>query len=217
MKKYKYLLFDLDGTITDSFDSVANSFIYALSFYNVKVKNKEELRPILGPPLKDSFMNLYGFTESQSDEAVKKYRERYAIYNTVENKLYNGIDTVLSGLKDAGYKLILATSKPEKYAIKILEYFNLIEYFYDVCGASFDESRSEKIDVLKYLIDKNNISDLSDAVMIGDRKYDLEAAQILGVDAIGVLYGYGSFEELSSYSNVFLAPTPQMLYNYLVD
>jgi len=85
-----------------------------------------------------------------------------------------------------------------------------------VCGASFDESRSEKEDVLKYLLNKNNINDLSEAVMIGDRKYDLEAAQMLGIDAIGVLYGYGSREELSSYSNVFLAPTPEMLYNYLV-
>lgn len=217
MKKYKYLLFDLDGTITDSFDSVANCFIHALSFYNVSVKNKEELRPVLGPPLKDSFMNLFGFTSSQADDAVCKYRERYAVYNTIENKLYQKMDSILHNLKCSGYKLVLATSKPEEYAIKILKYFNIYDSFYDVCGASFDESRSDKIDVLKHLISKNKITDLSEAVMIGDRKYDLEAAQELGIDAIGVLYGYGSFKELSSYSNVFLAPTPEMLYNYLTD
>jgi len=126
MKKYKYLLFDLDGTITDSFDSVANSFMHALSFYNITVKDKEELRPVLGPPLKDSFMRLFGFTADRADEAVKKYRERYAIYNTLENRLYDGMKEVLINLKDKGFKLILATSKPEEYAIKILEYFKYI-------------------------------------------------------------------------------------------
>jgi len=148
--------------------------------------------------------------------AVEKYRERYKKYNTIENKLYSGIEETLSGLKDAGYKLILATSKPEEYAVEILKYFNLDKYFYDICGASFNESRSEKKDVLKYLIEKNQIKNLSRAVMIGDRKYDLEAAQELHIDAIGVLYGYGDEAELSSYKNVFLAPTPEMLYNYLV-
>ena len=217
MKKYKYLLFDLDGTITDSFDSVANSFMHALSFYNITVKNKEELRPILGPPLKDSFMRLYGFSESQANDAVDKYRQRYAVYNTIENKLYDGIEKILYDLQKCGYKLILATSKPEEYAIKILKYFNLYDAFYDVCGASFDGSRNEKPDVLKYLLLKNHITDLSEAVMIGDRKYDMEGARLIGIDAIGVLYGYGSIEELSAYPNVFLAPTPKMLYNYLVD
>ena len=216
MLKYKYLLFDLDGTITDSFDSVANSFIYALSCYGVCVTDKSELRPVLGPPLKDSFMKLYGFDEEKAEEAVKKYRERYAVYNTIENKLYHGMDVILKKLRESGYKLILATSKPEEYAIKILKYFNIYDYFYDVCGASFDESRSEKDEVLKYLLSKNNIIDLKDVVMIGDRKYDMEAASTLGLDAIGVLYGYGDYDELSAYPNVFLASTPDLLYNYLV-
>lgn len=215
MKKYEYLLFDLDGTITDSFESVANCFSYALKHFGVEVKNISELRPALGPPLKDSFMKLYGFDEEKAKRAVEKYRERYKIYNTIENKLYTGIESVLSRLNDAGYKLILATSKPEEYAVKILKYFNLDKYFYDICGASFNESRSEKEDVLKYLIEKNEIINRDLAVMIGDRKYDLEAAQKLCIDAIGVLYGYGDEEELSSYNNVFLAPTPEMLYNYL--
>ena len=125
MKKYEYLLFDLDGTITDSFESVANCFSYALKHFGVEVKNISELRPALGPPLKDSFMKLYGFDEEKADMAVEKYRERYKIYNTIENKLYPGIEEVLSNLKYAGYKLILATSKAEEYAIKILKYFNL--------------------------------------------------------------------------------------------
>ena len=217
MKKYEYLLFDLDGTITDSFESVANCFCYALKHFGIEVKNISELRPALGPPLKDSFMNLYGFSEENAIIAVEKYRQRYKIYNTLENKLYDGIDVILKNLQENGYKLILATSKPEEYAVKILKYFNLDKCFYDICGASFDKSRSEKEDVLKYLIEKNKIDDLSCAVMIGDRKYDLEAAGTLGIDAIGVLYGYGDKEELSSYKNVFLAPSPEMLYNYLVE
>lgn len=217
MKKYEYLLFDLDGTITDSFESVANCFCYALKHFGIEVKNISELRPALGPPLKDSFINLYGLSEEDAKTAVEKYRERYKIYNTLENKLYDGIDDILNKLQKEGYKLILATSKPEEYAVKILKYFNLDKYFYDICGASFDKSRSEKEDVLNYLLAKNKINDLKNAVMIGDRKYDLEAAEALGLDAIGVLYGYGDIEELSSYKNVFLAPTPEMLYNYLTE
>lgn len=217
MKKYEYLLFDLDGTITDSFESVANCFCYALKHFGIEVKNISELRPALGPPLKDSFINLYGLSDEDAKRAVEKYRERYKIYNTLENKLYDGIDDILNKLQKEGYKLILATSKPEEYAVKILKYFNLDKYFYDICGASFDKSRSEKEDVLNYLLAKNKINDLKKAVMIGDRKYDLEAAGTLGLDAIGVLYGYGDIEELSSYKNVFLAPTPEMLYNYLTE
>ncbi len=217
MKKYEYLLFDLDGTITDSFESVANCFCYALKHFGIEVKNISELRPALGPPLKDSFINLYGLSEEDAKTAVEKYRERYKIYNTLENKLYDGIDDILNKLQKEGYKLILATSKPEEYAVKILKYFNLDKYFYDICGASFDKSRSEKEDVLNYLLAKNKINDFKNAVMIGDRKYDLEAAEALGLDAIGVLYGYGDIEELSSYKNVFLAPTPEMLYNYLTE
>ncbi len=217
MKNYEYLLFDLDGTITDSFESVANCFCYALKYFGIEVKNISELRPALGPPLKDSFINLYGLSEEDAITAIEKYRERYKIYNTLENKLYDGIDDILNKLQKKGYKLILATSKPEEYAVKILKYFNLDKYFYDICGASFDKSRSEKEDVLNYLLAKNKINDLKKAVMIGDRKYDLEAAGKLGIDAIGVLYGYGDKEELSSYKNVFLAPTPEMLYNYLTE
>lgn len=217
MKKYEYLLFDLDGTITDSFESVANCFIYALRHFGIEVKDISELKPALGPPLKDSFINLYGLDEEKANEAVIKYRQRYEIYNTIENKLYDNIRDVIIGLKNAGYKLILATSKPEKYANKILKYFDIDKFFYDVSGATMDKTRNEKIDILKHLIEKNNITDLKEVVMIGDRKYDLEAAQELGIDAIGVLYGYGDIEELSKYKNVFLAPTPEMLYNYLIN
>lgn len=217
MKKYRYLLFDLDGTITDSFESVANCFIHALGYFGIEVKDISELKPALGPPLKDSFINLYGLDEEKADEAVIKYRQRYEIYNTIENKLYDNIKDVIIGLNNAGYKLILATSKPEKYANKILKYFGIDKYFYDVSGATMDKTRNEKIDILKHLIEKNSITDLKDAVMIGDRKYDLEAAEQLGIDAIGVLYGYGDIEELSKYKNVFLAPTPEMLYNYLIN
>lgn len=217
MKKYKYLLFDLDGTITDSFESVANCFIHALKYFGIEVKNISELKPALGPPLKDSFMNIFNLSEEEANLAVTKYRERYEIYNTIENKLYDNIKDVLIGLKKSGYKLILATSKPERYANKILRYFDIDKCFYDVSGATFDKTRNEKIDILKHLLLKNNITDYENAVMIGDRKYDLEAAAELGIDAIGVLYGYGDFEELSKYKNVFLAQSPEMLYNYLMN
>ena len=141
-------------------------------------------------------MRLFGFTADRADEAVKKYRERYAIYNTLENRLYDGMKEVLINLKDKGFKLILATSKPEEFAIRILEHFQLEQYFDFVGGASMDGVRSKKADVISYALEKAGIEDLSKTVMVGDREHDILGAKEVGIDSIGVLFGYGNYEEL---------------------
>lgn len=212
---YKYLLFDLDGTITDSFEGVSKSFAYALESYGIKVDDLQTLRPILGPPLRESFVSLFGFSEEEALKAVEKYRERYVNHYLDENRIYDGIPELLKKLCDSGFRLILATSKPEKFSKAILDRFDLTKYFYYVTGASMDKSRDTKEKVLAHILDYLKISDVSEAVMIGDRKYDLDGASYFGMDAVGVLYGYGTKEELEAHPHIYIAKDTEDLYNYL--
>lgn len=217
MGKYEYLFFDLDGTIIDSFESVTRCFAYALESYGIYVKDLNELKPILGPPLLDAFISLYGFSEEEAVKAVAKYRERYIHTYVSESKIYEDIKDVLEGLYKKGYKLVLATSKPEKYARTIIDHYDISKYFYFITGATMDKTRDSKTKVLQYILSELKIEDLSKVVMIGDRKFDLFGADKFGLDAIGVLYGYGEEEELENSPHVFLAKTPEELYNYIVE
>ncbi|MBQ4630013.1 MAG: HAD hydrolase-like protein [Clostridia bacterium] len=217
MSKYKYLLFDLDGTILDSFEGVAKSFAYALESYGIHVKDLNELLPILGPPLRDAFMELYGFSEEEAVRAVAKYRERYVHHYVEECTLYDGIIEMLSKLHANGFKIVLATSKPEIFARTLLDHFDISKYFHFITGATMDKSRDSKIQVLEYILSELDLTDKSEACMIGDRKFDLCGANELGLDAVGVLYGFGSFEELDACPHVFLAKSPEELYNYFAD
>lgn len=216
MKKYKYLLFDLDGTITDSCEGIYKSFEYALNHYGIEVKDLNDLRPVIGPPLKDCFMEMYGFDEKTAIEAVAKYRERYSKVGLFENRVYDGIYEMFSSLKSAGYFIVLATSKPEIYAKRILEHFELDRFFDVVAGATIDGKISNKEDVISKILEILKISDVSEMVMIGDREFDLAGAKSFGIDAIGVLYGFGSKEELSQYPSVLLAKTPEDVAKFLV-
>ncbi len=216
MTKYQYLFFDLDGTIIDSSVGVCTSFAYALKVYGIEVSDLSELRPVLGPPLKYAFENFYGFSEEDSDAAVAKYRERYADVGVFECTVYEGIEDLLKKLNLAGYKLVLATSKPVIYAKRILEHFNLQTYFYDISGADFSRGISEKDEVLGDIISKLDIEDLSSVLMIGDRKYDLIGANKFGIDALGVLYGFGDIDELSAYPNVGIAGTVEDVEAFLI-
>ena len=216
MSKYKYLFFDLDGTIVDSFEGVAKSFAYALEGYGIYVKDLSELLPVVGPPLIDSFKNLYGFSHADGLEAVKRYRERYFVKCAEESKLYDGIEEVLKKLYDKGFKIVLATSKPDSLANIMLEFYGLTKYFYFVGGASMDQSRDSKVKVIEHILKTCSISDLSEVVMIGDRNLDLNGAHSFGMDAIGVLYGYAEDGELENSPHVFLAKNTKELYNYIV-
>ena len=204
---YQTILFDLDGTLTDSAPGIIRSVQYALKKYGM-TEADENLRKFIGPPLIHSFQKFYGFDHDKAMEAVKYYREYFASGGMFENSVYPGITGMLEDLKKAGKQLLVVTSKPEPYAKQIVEHFDLADYFDAVCGAAMDETRTKKVEVLAYALSARNI-DPKTAVMIGDREDDVLAAGALGVDCIGVLYGYGSREELEAVGARTFAGSPE--------
>jgi phosphoglycolate phosphatase len=195
--KFEYILFDLDGTITDSGEGITKSVQYALKDFGIEVENIKELNKFIGPPLKDSFKRFYNFDDEKAELGLRKYREYYADKGIYENSLYDGIVEVLDKLKKSNKKIILATSKPEVYAKEILKYFKIDEYFTFVGGADFEETRVSKGDVIKYALKEAQVSDLSKTIMIGDREHDIIGAKENNIKSIGVLYGYGDVIELT--------------------
>lgn len=193
---YKYILFDLDGTLTDPELGITNSVMYALKKFGIEVEERASLYKFIGPPLLDSFQNFYGFTKEESEKAVKYYREYFKPQGLYENEVYDGIEELLKEIKDSGKKIFVATSKPEEFAVEILKYFDLYQYFDFVGGASMDEKRVKKADVIAYVLKTFGIKDLNEVIMIGDREHDIKGAKQIGIDSVGVLYGYGDYEEL---------------------
>ena len=190
--------FDLDGTLTDSAEGIVNSVIYALSTYGIEEKDREALTAFVGPPLVESFMKRYGFSAEKAEEALARFRVRFSSIGIFENSLYEGIPGLLSALKDRGDRIVLATSKPEVFAVRILEHFDLTRYFDFICGADLAENnRVEKEEVLSYALEVSG-ADPQSSYMVGDRRYDMEAGKKLGLSTVGVLYGYGSREELAA-------------------
>ena len=197
---YTHIFFDLDGTLTDPAQGITNSFIHALKYYGLEIPSYEELCKLIGPPLPYSFETTFGFPHEKAMEAVTKYREYFATKGLYENKVYEGIPELLQKLKEKGKHLVVATSKPEEYSIKILEHFNLSKYFDYICGSNMDESRSKKDEVIAYALQRCNInaSEKSLVLMVGDRLHDIEGAKKNGLKSCGVLFGYGSREELEN-------------------
>ena len=211
----KYLLFDLDGTLTDPQEGITNSVAYALEQYGIHVEDRTSLNKFIGPPLKDSFMEYYGFQEAQAEEAVWKYRGYFNDDGIFENKVYPGIPKMLRCLKERGKMLIVATSKPTVYAKRILERFELSQYFADVQGSEMDGSRTKKEDVIRYALEQNKITEIDRAVMIGDREHDIIGAKNCGLDSIGVLFGYGSRAELEACGAGRIVDSVEMLEHIL--
>ncbi len=205
MKK-KYLLFDLDGTLTDPMVGITKSVQYALRHYGIEEPDLKKLTPFIGPPLRDSFMKYYGFPKEQASEAVWVYREYFADRGLFENEELPGIRLMLETLQKAGRTLLVATSKPEKFARQILEHFHLDPYFTFIGGADMEETRVKKEEVIRYVLehewDMSGIASdqqavwKSEAVMVGDREHDIIGARINGLQSVGVLIGYGSRKEL---------------------
>lgn len=194
---YKYVLFDLDGTLTNPEIGITSSVMYALEKFNIKVEDRKELHPFIGPPLSYSFQTYYGLSEEESEQAITYYRERFSVKGLYENEVYAGVENLLQQLKESGKTLIIATSKPEEFTLKILEHFDLLKYFDYVAGATMDGSRGEKADVIRYAIEISGIGNKSEAIMIGDRKYDILGAKENGLNSMGVLFGFGDREELT--------------------
>lgn len=191
-----YILFDLDGTLTDSQAGIFGGLAYALEHGNKPIPEIDTLRKFIGPPLREGLSTFGGFAEEEIETAMDRYRDYYKEKGYIENEPYEGVEKLLSDLKKAGKKLIVATSKPEIMAKKILDHFQLSQYFQDVCGATYDEIRSAKQDVIQYALDQNKITDYSKVIMIGDRKHDIMGAKGVGIASIGILYGFGDREEL---------------------
>ena len=212
---YKTLLFDLDGTLTDSSRGITNSVAYALEKYGLPYKNKKELECFIGPPLVKMFMSKFGLGEAEGLELLALYREYYSVKGIYENDVYGGIPLLLEKLSESGKNLIVATSKPEHFAVKILEYFDLAKYFSVIAGATMDETRTAKSDVIRYALDTANITDISEVIMVGDREYDVLGAKELGIDSVGVLYGYGSREELESAGAPHIASTVEDILKFI--
>lgn len=194
---YQYILFDLDGTLTNSELGITKSVQHALKKFGIEVEDRTVLRPFIGPPLGESFQVYYGMSKEESELAITYYRERFSVKGLYENEVYEGVEKMLQSLKESGKKLILATSKPEKFTMLILEHFDLLKYFDFVAGATMDGSRGEKADVIRYALEISGIEDKSEAIMVGDRKFDILGAKENGLASIGVLYGFGDREELT--------------------
>jgi phosphoglycolate phosphatase len=189
-------LFDLDGTLTNSKEGITKSVQYALEKYDILIKDLDLLEKFVGPPLKDSFIEYYKFEEEQALQAIEYYREYFKKKGMFENSVYEHIELLLSKLKTKGFKLIVATSKPTEFAVQILRHFNLDIYFDCIIGSNLDGTRSKKGEIINFIINKFNINDFQEVLMVGDRKHDIIGAKENNIDSMGVTYGYGSLEEL---------------------
>ncbi len=212
---YRYVLFDLDGTLTDPAEGITNSVMFALRHYGIEETDRTKLFSFIGPPLVDSFMEKYGFSEEKAREATSYFRAYFREKGIFENVPYEGMKELLCALKSEGHVLILATSKPEVFARMILERFEFAPYFDVVAGASIDETRTRKDEVIAYALGLAGSPDPRDCVMVGDRSHDVLGARAFGIGTIGVLYGYGSREELLSAGAKYIAENVADIRNFV--
>ena len=213
---YQTILFDLDGTLTNSELGITNSVAYALGKYGIEVLDKKALRVFIGPPLQDSFEHFYGFSKEECLKAIDYYHEYFSEKGLYENEVYPGVSDLLASLKQAGKQLIVATSKPEEFSIQILKHFGLYDYFDFVASATMDRKRSKKSDVIQYALEQNQITDLAHTIMIGDREYDVFGARAQKLDSIGVLYGFGSREELDNAGATYIVDDVKKMHEILI-
>ena len=204
----KTVLFDLDGTLTDSGEGIINCAALALEHFGLEVPSREEMRVFVGPPLHETFRR-FGVPVDKTDEAIRVYRSRYVPTGMFENTPYPGIQALLEALKKEGYTLYVATSKPEEMSVTILERFGLAPFFDRICGASTDTSRSTKDAIIAYLLEQSGAKE--DMVMVGDTKYDVLGAKAHGIPAIGVSWGYGSVAEMVQAGAIGIADTMEGL------
>lgn len=215
MKDYDVIAFDLDGTLSDPERGLVDGFIYAFKKMGVTdYGDRDSLRRFIGPSLYVVWQDEFGFNETTVVEAIEKFREFYNIYGWWDNKVYDGIYDMLASLKAAGKTIVLATSKPEGTAIKIMKLFGLDKYF-DFMGGAAGDNRDHKWQVLDYSLNAVN-ADRSKAILIGDRKYDAEGAKICGIDSLGVSWGHGSREELEASGFTYISDTPEQVVDLLL-
>lgn len=229
MNSYSHILFDLDGTITQSHPGIINSVKYALGKFGISETDDANLRRFIGPPLLDSFQNFYGFSETKAIEAMRIYREYYADKGIFECSVYEGLPELFAKLNDAGKKLYVATSKPELYMRRILDHFDIAKYFAFAGGADIEERHGKKSEVIQFVLLNAGLLQMKlhgkvtgdaaaqGAVMVGDRKFDIAGAQFNNIPSIGVLYGYGSRPEFEEAGATHIAETVEDLGKILLS
>lgn len=194
---YQYLLFDLDGTLTDPKEGITKSVQHALRHFGIEVEDPDTLTPYIGPPLIPSFMEFHGLSREQAEEALMVYRERLSTVGLFENEVLEGVPEMLRSLKEKRRFVAVASSKPEEYVRRILDHFDLLQFFDEVVGASMDEKRSAKKDIIEEaLLRMGKASGDKSILMIGDRKHDVEGARLCNLDSLGVYTGFAPEGEL---------------------
>lgn len=228
--EYKYLLFDLDGTLTDPKEGITTSVQYALKAFGIDEPDLDKLEPFIGPPLRESFMKFYNLNEKEAEEAVEKYREWFAPKGIFQNKLYAGIKELLSELKESGKILAVASSKPQVFVEKVLRHFAIYEYFDVIVGSELDGTRDSKEEVVEEALRrlaaaggrkpvpeaKEESIKLSEeerrqTAMIGDRKFDVYGGKKHGLTTVGVTFGYAQEGELEEAGADYIVDTVEEL------
>ncbi len=213
----KVLLFDFDGTLFDTGLGVMRCVQYALGKFGIEEHDEKTLRKFVGPPLDESFSELYGFSPEKAREAVWLYRERYQPTGIWECEPYPGMAETLDAARAAGFQTAVCTSKPTPSAMKILERYEMVEKFDFICGSEFDGTRSKKFEVVQACLEHFGVTDTGTVRMIGDRKYDILGAGKCGVKTIGVRFGYAEPGELEQYGAEYIADTAQELRDYILQ
>lgn len=211
----KVVLFDLDGTIIDSEEGVTKCVQYAVGHFGIEETDLKKLRIFIGPPLKDQMRKVYGFDEQMAQAAVAKFRERYRQEGMYECRLYPGVEETLGRLKEAGFRLVLASSKIETACRQILKHFGIDTYFEQIVGATEDGRISKKADVLRAAVERLGTPDVKDCILIGDTCFDVSGAKAVNMECIGVTYGFGTREELEESGAVYVCGSLEEVEAYL--
>lgn len=212
-----YLLFDLDGTLTNPKEGITKCVQYALRAFGIEEPDLDRLTPFIGPPLRQSFIDFYQFSEDQAITAVEKYRERFSTTGLFENVLYLGIPTMLQALQKQGKILAVASSKPTVFVRQILEHFQLAQYFQVIEGSNLDGSRVEKKEVISTVLQQLGNPPIQQVIMVGDRIYDVRGVAELGIACVGVRFGFAAPGELENSGAIYLADTVSDLQQYLLS
>ena len=217
MRSYDYVIFDFDGTVTDTGEGILKSLQYSFEQMGHEVPDLSDLKKFIGPPIHYSYVNFYGIDESEVEQYIKKYRERYKKTGIYECFVYDGMLETLKTLRENGVKLGIASSKPIKLVYDVMEYLRLTEYFDAVVGTQFDDSNHPgKTDLVLQSMEKLGDKDKKRTLMVGDRFFDIDGAAGAGVDSVGVTYGYGSREEFMEHNATYIVDSPKDILNIVL-
>jgi phosphoglycolate phosphatase len=214
---YKHIIFDLDGTLSDSREGIFKAYYYTADKLSLDIPPEEKLATLIGPPLQKGFSDVFGLSGDRMDQAVKAFREYYGEKGLFENRMYEGIPELLKDLSRAGACIYVATAKYELYANRVLHYFNILPFFNDIAGADYNGSHANKISLVSGLLQRNGIKYPGDVIIVGDTRYDIDAASELDIESIGVSYGFSTYEEIEKMDPDYIARDVRELRGLLMD